>query len=263
MAGSNLGKTLSRKLGRRQSISACQHSTLTRRFIAMASSMSRWPSQRVLATPRQSAKSAHDLHSRSAGHFSSTSIKHHRKIGVAWASACSTIRCISPAGRCKVENASTTPAAMIGSPAEASPSSEDLSRFDFVTSCAASHTAGSNSSTSSHRNFCTCSPRTARCDCVSTAADEPLSNSMRPLRCRPASSLSASFKTSGCRYSHMRRLCSSDPPRMRIWHPGLKSRSSSVAAAPSRVLPPPRGAQTTKSRPGSKNARLRYSSGEQ
>ena len=59
------------------------------------------------------------------------------------------------------------------------------SRPDRVTSCAASHTAGSNSSTSSHRSLCTRTPRTDRWLPANSSTRLPFCNTTPPRRRRP------------------------------------------------------------------------------
>jgi len=126
-------------------------------------------------------------------------------------------------------------------------------RFDLVVNCAADQIFASNISTSSQRSFCTRSPRTARSDCGNTAAFDPLHNETR-LPFLLDRSGHPSLSKSGIKCSHILKLCSSDPPSTRTQIPGLCSRSNNVAAAASRVFPPPRGAHTTKSSPGSRYA---------
>ena len=177
---SNPGNTHPFTLGRRQSISDSHASRLTRRFMLIASAMLTNPSHFTFATPPQSSHSGQLAHSRSGGQRSSTSSKHHRTTAVPDRSADSITRCISPNGACSVESASMVPAMSgrwavgSGQSAERSDASPPTAAARlFVTNCAASHTSSLNSSTSSHRSFCTRNPRTARWLWVSTAAVEP------------------------------------------------------------------------------------------
>ncbi len=267
---SNSGRTESVRRGRWLSISDSQVARATRPFMRMASSMPTCPQAKIsrpLARPPHSDRSGQSRltsslprsvfarptsaswfgcssprQCRSSPQASSTSTTPQRKSARFPARASSTTPCMMPYGRCMVLRHSIEPRT-----ARTRPSASVIFLLR-VTSCAASHTSGSKSSTSSQRSFCTRVPRTETCDCARSSTSEPLRRRrrrsvVRPLT-RPASS---GFSKSRRRWTCMRRDCSMEPPSTRISMPGLKTRSSMVATALRNVFPPPRLAQTTAS----------------
>ena len=136
---------------------------------------------------------------------------------------------------------------MPGTQSRASPSPHHL---PIVASCAASHTSGSNSSTSSQRIFWTRVPRTAVWLCASTCASDPfLSFSPFCVIFPSTIAIRSEPSNSARRCAYSRLDWSSEPPRIRTAMPGLWTRSSSVATAARKVFPPPRFAHTTASEP--------------
>ncbi len=151
--------------------------------------------------------------------------------------AASISRDISPKGSCIVLRHSTLARTANGPHV-----------FDFVMSCAASNIAGLNSSTSSHRSFCTCSPRTDACERASTSTTLPLLSRSSRSVIRPFTSPRSPGRSKNRRrYRCIRPACRIDPAMIRTSIPGLKIRSSAVATAPRNVFPPPRHDHTTQS----------------